>query len=372
MKSAFLLKSHMGRTGGAEKYARRMVQALQKKSYNVTLLTSGPMDHSPCAVVSCPNTPLSFLSVLRFDRFCQTYAKQNPCSHIFSLDRTRFQTHIRASNGVHAAYLKHRKKHEAWFKNFSFACNPLHRLLLSIEKESFENPDLRALITNSHMVKQEILAHYRVDPSKIHVVHNGVEWQECASDFAQWKERRPAILRQKNLPSSTFHLLFIGHNYQRKGLVPLLNALKHISLPIHLSVVGKDKNMAYFKYFVQKEKIEHQVSFFPNERETYPFFQYADALIIPSFYDPFANVTVEALAMGVPVISSRTNGGHEILTSENGHIIEDVYDKDSLISTITAAYHKPKTTQSALSIRQSASSLDFSKQLPYLLQAAGL
>ncbi len=55
-----------------------------------------------------------------------------------------------------------------------------------------------------------------------------------------------------------------------------------------------------------------------------PFYQLADALAIPSFYDPFANVTVEALAMGLFVVSSRSNGGFEILDPSKGIIIENL------------------------------------------------
>ena len=64
-----------------------------------------------------------------------------------------------------------------------------------------------------------------------------------------------------------------------------------------------------------KLNIQRRVTFFGPQKEIRPFYQFADALVIPSFYDPFANVTVEALAMGLFVVSSKSNGGHEILIS---------------------------------------------------------
>lgn len=365
----FLLKSHLSRLGGAEKYTFRLGSALKKNGYDVILLTTGTLPPSSDFYIhTTQNKALSFQNVRAFDQFCRQHTKTAP--RVFSLDRTCHQTHLRASNGVHAAYLE--RRNASTLKKWSFALNPLHRTLLAFEKKAFESPDLQCLITNSHMVKNEILAHYQVNPTKIRVVHNGVEWKEMESPFSNWQTNRPSLLNKYQLSSHVFHFLFVGHNYTRKGLIPLLHAFKNLPSDAHLSVVGQDKDLSFFKKLLVSLKIENRVHLFGPQKNTSEFYQLADALVIPSFYDPFANVTVEALAMGLTVVTSKTNGGHEILSSENGVVIDTLEHADAIEAALRLALQRPKTAQRATLIRNSVSHLDFDHQLTTLIQTAGL
>lgn len=364
-----ILKSRISRLGGAEKYAWRLAKAFRAAHCPVTVLTTetaaGFSSDPHLKVISLSlKSKMSFRKVQEFDSFCSQEVSREKIDIVFGLDRNSFQTHLRASNGVHAAYLEHRRETDGWFKRLSHAINPLHRTLIKIEKESFENPNLEVLFTNSHMVRSEILEHYNTDPRKIRVVHNGVEWVEMAQDFSQWQEKKMAIARDFNLDPSFYHFLFIGHNYRRKGLEKLLFALG--SLPtrdFHLSVVGQDKNTNYFSALAHKLNLAHQVRFFGHRSDIRSFYQLADALVIPSFYDPFANVTVEALAMGLYVVSSKTNGGHEVLTPQNGTVIESLSSIDSLAESLKTALRHPKTKETSLKTRESVRHLDFSQQL---------
>jgi UDP-glucose:(heptosyl)LPS alpha-1,3-glucosyltransferase len=217
------------------------------------------------------------------------------------------------------------------------------------------------------MVREEILSHYRVDPSKIEVVHNGVEWNELQNDFQVWPEEKERLAKELNISPSSYHFVFIGHNFRRKGLDNLLEALPLLnSKEFHLTVVGKDKNIAHYQSLARKLKLDQHVRFEGPRSDTRRFYQLADALVIPSHYDPFANVTVEALAMGVRVISSLSNGGHEVLTEENGIKIASLDKKEAIAFALQTAMAQIKTKESAEKIRASCSSLDFSSQLSFI------
>lgn len=354
MRKVFLLKSHLSKRGGAEKYALRLATAFKERNYDVTLVTSGDFQAPEgLTVKSCPENWLSYQFVKKFDQFCQEVTQGQEI--VFSLDRNRFQSHLRASNGVHASFLKQRKATDSMFKQFCHPFNPLHRLLLSIEKQSFEDPELKTLVANSNMVKQEILENYHVDEKKIQVVHNGVEWLEMQDEFSAWQKENDSL----------YHFLFIGHNYERKGLGILLKALALLpNDSFELTVIGKDKNEEHFK----KLASGMNVHFMGPRKDIKQFYQKADALVIPSFYDPFANVTVEALAMGLFVVSSNTNGGSEIL--KEGAVSS--LDIDDLKNALEKAMQHPKTKESALKIRNSIAHLDFSNQLTALLDVCGL
>ncbi|MGE0634675.1 MAG: hypothetical protein AB7O96_19840 [Pseudobdellovibrionaceae bacterium] len=156
--SVTILKSQLDRKGGLEKYTWEIAKTFCQSGSNVTLLTSGdvkaPFASDRLNIVSFPIDSLfSYFNVQRFDQSCQRFLKDHPTPIVFGLDRNSEQSHIRAGNGVHAAYLRHRAKKEGALKALSFKINPLHRSLLAIEKKSFESRKLRTLFTNSHMVK---------------------------------------------------------------------------------------------------------------------------------------------------------------------------------------------------------------------------
>lgn len=365
-----ILKSRLNAQGGLEKYAWHLAHAFCKKNSPVTLLTTEPVtppfEHPLLKIVSLSiRCMTSYFHVRNFECAAHDFLEKHPTPIIFGLDRNRFQTHLRAGNGSHAAYLHHRSLQEGVVKQLSFRCNPLHRLILSIEKASFENPRLRSLFTNSHLVKREILALYDTPPEKIHVIHNGVEWTALQPSFDAWHIERERLLTTHGLDSNAYQLLFVGHNFRRKGLEPLLHALK--GLPIQLSVVGSDKQIGFYRSLAHKLGLN--VRFFETKKDPRPFYQMADSLAIPSLYDPFANVTVEALAMGLFVISSRTNGGHEVLNPLSGAIIDHPLDPSTLREALMIALSRPKTPASSLQIRASVEHLDFPNQLNAMVDA---
>lgn len=113
--------------------------------------------------------------------------------------------------------------------------------------------------------------------------------------------------------------------------------------------------------------LSDHVSFFGPRSDARMFYQIADSLVIPSFYDPFANVTVEALAMGLFVVSSKSNGGHEILKEEMGTVIPDLKDTQSFAESLSKAINRPKTWIRSQEIRNSVRYLDYSNQLSQLI-----
>jgi UDP-glucose:(heptosyl)LPS alpha-1,3-glucosyltransferase len=374
IRRVVLLKSRSNNHGGLEKYASRIAKAFEDRGCQVSILTTGDtVKNSSIPVFATRTLPWpAFLRMEQFDSFVRNWLKKNPADLIFGMDRNRFQTHIRAGNGVHAAYLKSRIITEGSIKAFLCQINPLHRKILELEKTAFENPALQKLFTNSHFVRSQVLHHYKVDPSKIEVIHNGVEWQEMQSDFNDWEQQKEISFKKFALDPSHFHFLFIGNGYLRKGLDRLLLGLSQLkSESFHLSVIGKDNRMDFYHAKAVQLGLKDRVRFFGPSQEIRQFYQLADCLVIPSFYDPFANVTVEALAMGLFVLSSKLNGGHEILTKTNGSVIEDLMSIDAIIYGLQTAMKNRKTKKSADEVRETVKHLDFSNQLRILMSSCG-
>lgn len=351
------LKSRAGFRGGLEKYTLHLMQTFVEKGCAVTLLTTGtPPEVKDVTVHSLgPVSKFSLYHLLYFNSQCQEWLTRHPQDIVFGMERSTSQTHYRAGSGVHAVYLQRRALIDSFWKRLTFRLNPLHQALLSIEKKAFEASELKVLFTNSNMVREEILKTYKTPIEKIEVIHNGVEWNQLHIPFEQTFPR---------LAPHPFQFLFVGNDYKRKGLPFLLQGLaklRHTSF--RLTVVGHDKKISHFQQMASELGLKEKVFFLGAQKEMIPFYQMADVLVIPSVYDPFANVTVEALAMGLFVVSSRYNGGQEVLQNFSGTMIEDLTSAESVASALKIAFTHPKTEKSARKIRESVKELDFPIQL---------
>jgi UDP-glucose:(heptosyl)LPS alpha-1,3-glucosyltransferase len=357
MARVVFLKSRLGFRGGLEKYTDHLMRAFVTKGCEVTLLTTGnpPSIEGIRTISLAGDTKFTLYQLLRFNYLCREWLKHNPHDVVFGMERTSEQTHYRAGSGVHAIYLQRRRLIDPLWKRLTFPINPLHLTLLAMEKKAFETPELKVLFANSQMVRDEILNTYATHPSKIEVIHNGVEWEQWNQEFEQTFD---------NKKGSCFHFLFIGNGYRRKGLMFLLEGLELLKKKdFHLTVIGKERDPSPFIYWASKNGLKEKVSFLGPQNDPLPFYRAADALVIPSIYDPFANVTVEALAMGLFVVSSPYNGGQEVLQEYSGRVIGELVSPTSVAAALQTAYDHPKTEKSARKIRQSIKELDFSGQL---------
>jgi UDP-glucose:(heptosyl)LPS alpha-1,3-glucosyltransferase len=360
-----LIKSSLSSSGGLEKAFHAILKGFIDKGQDVRVLTndrvkqklfSFPVKSLP--TIRWPKT----LRLLAFDQRVKRELKKKPSSIVLAMDRTTSQTHMRAGNGVHAAFLE--KTYQEKSK-----MNPYHKAILKLEREGFESPDVEKIFVNSHMVKEEILSHYQVRADKIIIIHNGAEWKLYEKPFTGWEKQKPILLKQLGLPSHLFHFLFMGHGFTRKGLNSLLKGLSLLDRKsFHLSVVGFDKNMPVFKALALQLGLERNVTFFGPRTDSIPFYQYADCLVVPSFYDPFANVTTESLAMGIPVITTKQNGGHEIIHKNNGYVIENPLCEEEMAFYLQKAILNPKTWDKSLHIRESVSHLEMNDQVNCLIK----
>lgn len=371
-KRVAILKPTLSASGGLEKYCLRIAHALKKANNEVFFITQNTNEfknfdfpiHS-CKTYSWPPS----VKLEQYNQQADLWVNQNKPDIVFGMERTRHQTHYRAGNGCHRAYLDSRLFSDGYLKHLLCKYNPLHRKILEIEKSTFEFSGIKKIFTNSQLVKNQILSFYNTDENKIKVIHNGVEWHEFAPHFSETFANKEQNFQKLFAKTDCFQFLFIGNGFFRKGLKPLLESLGKISRrDFQLHIVGKDKNILFFQKLTQKLKLENNVIFWGSQKSVVDFYKIADCVVIPSYYDPFANVTVEALAMGVYVISSTANGGCEVI-HDNGDLFDLSTDNQQLVEKLSRAFKYPKTLQSAINIRQNIKNLDFSIQLQTLLES---
>ena len=173
------------------------------------------------------------------------------------------------------------------------------------------------IVAVSRMVKTQLVRDYAIDPARIDVVWNGVD-AEAFSPAYRARHRAEARERLDLGPAPTF--LFIAHNYYLKGLPTALRALARLTREgqrVGLCVVGNGPVEA-FSTLAARLGVASQVRFCRGVTDPRPHLAAADVLLHPTFYDSCSLVVLEAWAMGVPAITSRWNGVHELWPAAHG------------------------------------------------------
>ncbi len=316
--------------GGGERIVSRMKSILENQGHDVTLITRKWQESSD-AVICC--NPPKLTRVLRDSLFAKQ-ALQASREHGFDLvqshERIPGSMVYRAGDGVHASWLEQRSRTMSWLSRQSQRLSSYHRYVLHAEKELFEHPDLKAVICNSRMVQQEIAERFSIDASKLKLIYNGVDTDLF---HPKLKEHRVSLRKELNIPENASVYLFVGSGFQRKGVNRLLKALKEIAAGYAI-IVGRDKSMKHSERLCQDWGIADRVRFVGVQKEVAPYYGAADAFVLPTLYDPFPNSIMEAMAAGLPVITSTKCGGAEFIqNSENGFIC-DALDHHSMVDAM--------------------------------------
>ena len=357
MKRIIFLKSRMHKQGGLEKYLDRLARCFQQKGGDVLVLTSSKTNDfsHPYKVESlCKPSSISWVHILRFDRMVRKALFQKKVDILFGFDRHFVPlTHYRAGNGCHREYMEKRSQRYGLLRRGLLWLNPLHWVTLLSEKKTLECP-LTTIICNSNMVKKEFLRLYpKANPSHIRVIHNGVEWSEYEEAFQQRNS-------QPHIP----HILFVGNEWERKGVRVLLKALSNSTIPFRCTIIGKEKDWKSFDVLLDELHLRDKVELRPFHEKVLPWYQQADIFVLPSLYDPFANVTVEALAMGLWVITSSTNGGSEVIQEGKTGAVLSSFDTEPWTKAIEQALLTvQKEPLLKEYIRSEAKVFDFSRSL---------
>jgi UDP-glucose:(heptosyl)LPS alpha-1,3-glucosyltransferase len=297
---------------------------------------------------------------LSFHRNSQRVLKQLDVDRVYALSRSYPADALRVSDPLHAAWMKLRYRSK--WRLFIERLNPRHRAILSLEKKIFNPTNTQAIITNSELTKRQVAQYFGFPRERIHVVYNGVDLKKF-SPSGEWQ----AV-------SKKLRLLFVGMAFRRKGLQALLKGLSRIkpgTVNYSLDIVGKGDEKG-FRRMADNLGISGAVRFHGPTPMVEAFYRAADLLVFPTRYDPFANVCLEALACGLPVVTTATNGAAEIIhDGETGFILDGASDlADQIAASINsfAAMPPERRRQMAMMARRAAESFTIGRNVDETLK----
>jgi UDP-glucose:(heptosyl)LPS alpha-1,3-glucosyltransferase len=164
---------------------------------------------------------------------------------------------------------------------------------------------------------------------QVHVIYNG-----C--DPSRFQPRRRYELREGArrglaLSANEIALLLVGNDWKKKGLSCLLESVRLSPVvSLRVLIVGKDDPRP-FREALDRQELSGRVQFLPPRPDVEFYYASADLYVGPSLEDAFSLPPLEAMACGLPVITSRNAGVSELIQhGKDGYIVEDPTDARAL------------------------------------------
>jgi len=311
MKLAIIRKKYTFH-GGAEGFSGSLIENLVNAGHEVHIFAIKWNAGTQNSNIYFHRVPaITFISFLRDFTFAVSsyflLQKQRRTFDIIQThDKTLFQDVYRAGDGCHIEWLRQRWKRTGAAGKISILFNPHHWLILLIERSVFKKHRFKKVIAISDMVKKNIVDNYETPADDIEVIYNGVDLIKFNPGN---RARYRSEIRQKHgVNDGDFVVLFVGSGFERKGVKYLIEAVESVSEPVSLMIVGKGPE-SKFQEMAKKQK----VIFCGPRKEIYKYYAAADIFVFPTMYEPFGNVHLEALASGLPVITTKNSGASEII-----------------------------------------------------------
>jgi UDP-glucose:(heptosyl)LPS alpha-1,3-glucosyltransferase len=248
---------------------------------------------------------------------------------ILGFGRTTRHHVFRAGGGAHEAWLAARDA-RAW-QRIRTALDPLAWIERAIDRRAIRSA--RIVVCNSEMAARDVVAWHAVPPGRLRVVRNGVDLDRFRPD----PERRAAARSAWQVPDAGRVALFLGSGFARKGLAVAGHAFGRVAGEHdRLVVIGGDAHAGRHLRPIRALLGERLVFVGPID-DPEAWLPGADATLLPTLYDPAANSTLEALACGIPPVTSSRDGNAEI-TPDPRLVVADPRDVEGFAAALRYAW----------------------------------
>ncbi|MCK4660364.1 MAG: glycosyltransferase family 4 protein [Phycisphaerae bacterium] len=203
--------------------------------------------------------------------------------------------------------------------------NLKQRVMLKFERRLLGGEHKPMVIALSDYVVRQLRQHYDYPSAYIRKVFNGVD-PDRTEHSARQKDRAD-IRELYHIRQDDYLVIMVAHNFRLKGVRRWLEAFRILAegtdLPLRSLVIGRDASMLWER-LVAREGLSERIQFTGPTRRVLAFLHAADVLVHPTYYDPCSRVVLEAMAVGLPVITTRYDGASEIVEDGvNGFVLEE-------------------------------------------------
>ncbi|MEJ2045160.1 MAG: glycosyltransferase family 4 protein [Reinekea sp.] len=196
--------------------------------------------------------------------------------------------------------------------------NPIHLFLLIRETLRHRLGIHKTVVCFSEQQKKEFIQYFPYQKAKVVIIPNGI-------DLNRFNPDQPA---PEDSPMKGEHgekyLLFVGYEFNRKGLIHAINALQFLPDNWHLVAVGgDDQQIEKFAKYAHSKKLSSRLVFTGPRYDVERLYAAADCFVLPADFEPWGLVALEAMACGTPVIMTKVGSSMDFLKpGKNGYFCE--------------------------------------------------
>jgi len=345
------------RKGGAERYVVDLCTRMAKEDFEVHVYAEQWEDEVK-GIHFHPVKTIPFPKSLRLLSFAVRATRAMTSGH--------YDVTLGVGNTLRADVLQpHGGVHWAWFWRslraydhpFLWVIKFLGRVLSPkqwiqgyIENAPYKKNEFCRIVAISDMVKQDVMHWYGIPEDQIAVVYNGVDTERFHPRNRQHSEE----IRRRHGIGDEFVILFVSNNFRMKGLGHLIKALAEIRREhpsLKLLVLGRDHQGPYLR-LAERLGISQDVIFAGSTDEPEKYYGAVDLLVHPTFYDACSLTVLEALASGLPVITTVLNGAAgAIRDGQGGFVIQSPRDHQGLPEKIAFFFDQKRRQESRILAR---------------------
>jgi len=369
IKFAVGLRDFSKKKGGAERYLVDLCTRMATEGHEVHVYAENQDEENPGIYFHSVKTILfpKSLRLLSFAIRATKEIKDGNYDITFGVGNTLEADILQPHGGVHWAWfwrsLKAYDHPILWVIKFlGRVLSPKQWISGWIENVPYKKAKFAKIIAISEMVKKDMIRWYQIPEERITVVYNGVDIEHFHPRNRQYREE---IRRRHGIGGDELVILFVSNNFRMKGLGFLIKALAKIRKedhpPFKLLILGRDRQDSYLR-LAREKGIFQEVVFVGSTNEPEKYYGASDLLVHPTFYDACSLTVLEALASGLPVITTHSNGAGGIITQgQEGFVISDPRDDQVLVEKISFFLNPEKVERASIAARRLAESYSLEK-----------
>ena len=337
MRIALLTRRFDPAGGGTERDLIVTARTLVAAGHEVTVYAAevrAPWDSGTVREIAVPRFSRA-LGLIRFAHLAPAVARSEGADLVLSFARVVGADILRSGGGAHISYVRAARRWRGRLRGGAMWLSPYHRAQISIERRGFADPRLRQVVAVSNLVAEDLRCQFALPPGKVTTLYNGVDLERFApaSDTAS----RGQIRRGLGINRSQLVVIFVGNGFARKGLDAMLRAWPALKTAPSLLVAGNDRARAGYQRLARRLGVGDRVSFLGSRGDVADLFRAADVFALPSLFEPFGNVVMEAMASGLPALTSAQSGVAELMPAElRDFVVNDPSDPSEIARRLDA------------------------------------
>lgn len=349
MRIALVRKECSLRHGGAERYCAQLARGLIAQGHVVTVIGESidadlqdEIDFLPVEV----NNATSWTKNRSFAENAGQVVQGGRFDVALGLSRAAGLDVFRVTDRLQAHWL-HVRYPGRLRRFWEGRVNPRHRAIIGLERELFAAEGPRRIITESQLDARMVTHYYGTAPERIRTIYNGVDQNVF----------QPAVRSERNAVRGSLSLsrdwplvVYASMDFRGKPLATVLMAMNQASnAKLRLLVLGAGPVQHYVRVAASLG-IADRVSFVGRRDDIERYYGAGDLFVIPTAYEPFGLVHLEALACGLPVVTTATAGGAEVVEQgRNGYVIPNAWAVKELAACLDAHFALSADERAAMS-----------------------